>query len=73
MEEMAQEENYQGVIAIVPPFEYVEVEDILKGVEGAKKGNFTVAAMYDKHSENHAEEIKTLADYYIYDFKEMIK
>ena len=29
MEEMAQEENYQGVIAIVPPFEYVEVEDIL--------------------------------------------
>ena len=30
MEEMAQEENYQGVIAIVPPFEYVEIEDILK-------------------------------------------
>lgn len=29
MQEMAQEENYQGVIAIVPPFEYVEVEDIL--------------------------------------------
>ena len=29
MEEMSQEENYQGVIAIVPPFEYVEVEDIL--------------------------------------------
>lgn len=29
MEEMAQEENYQGVIAIVPPFEYVDVEDIL--------------------------------------------
>lgn len=29
MEEMAQEENYQGVIAVVPPFEYVEIEDIL--------------------------------------------
>ena len=29
MDEMAQEENYQGVIAIVPPFEYVEVEEIL--------------------------------------------
>ena len=29
MEEMAQEGNYQGVIAIVPPFEYVDVEDIL--------------------------------------------
>ena len=30
MEEMAQEENYQGVIAIVPPFEYVEIGDILE-------------------------------------------
>ena len=29
MDEMAQEESYQGVIAIVPPFEYVEIEDIL--------------------------------------------
>lgn len=29
MEEMAQTENYQGVIAIVPPFEYCEIEDIL--------------------------------------------
>ena len=30
MDEMAQEENYQGVIAIVPPFEYCEIEDILE-------------------------------------------
>ena len=30
MDEMAQEENYQGVIAIVPPFEYVEIQDIIK-------------------------------------------
>lgn len=30
MEEIAQTENYQGVIAIVPPYEYVEVEDILQ-------------------------------------------
>ena len=29
MDEMAQEENYQGVIAIVPPFEYAEIGDIL--------------------------------------------
>ena len=29
MDEMAQEENYQGVIAIVPPYEYVEISDIL--------------------------------------------
>ncbi len=29
MQEIAQTENFQGVIAIVPPFEYCEVEDIL--------------------------------------------
>ena len=36
MNEMAQNTNYQGVIAIVPPFNYCEVEDIL---EYAKKRN----------------------------------
>lgn len=36
MEEMAQEENYQGVIAIVPPYEYVEIDEIL---ETAKEKN----------------------------------
>lgn len=29
MERLAQSDNYQGVIAIVPPFEYCEIEDIL--------------------------------------------
>ena len=29
MDEMAQNVNYQGVIAIVPPFEYCKIEDIL--------------------------------------------
>ena len=29
MKQMAQNENYQGVIAVVPPFEYCEIEDIL--------------------------------------------
>lgn len=36
MKEMSQVENYQGVIAIVPPFEYCEIEDIL---EEAKNRN----------------------------------
>ena len=36
MDEMAQNQNYQGVIAIVPPFEYCEIEDIL---EEAKERN----------------------------------
>lgn len=30
MEELAQTNNYQGVIAIVPPFEYCDIEDILQ-------------------------------------------
>lgn len=29
MEKMAQTDNFQGVIAIVPPYEYCEIEDIL--------------------------------------------
>ena len=29
MDMMAQTENYQGVIAVVPPYEYADVEDIL--------------------------------------------
>ena len=29
MEEITQNKNYQGVIAIIPPFEYCELEDIL--------------------------------------------
>ena len=36
MEQMAQTTNYQGVIAIVPPFEYCEIEDI---VDKAKELN----------------------------------
>ncbi len=36
MDMMAQTENYQGVIAVVPPYEYAEVEDIL---EVAKERN----------------------------------
>lgn len=40
MEEMAQEENYQGVIAIVPPFEYVEIQDILDEAKARKEDPF---------------------------------
>ncbi len=33
MEQMAQTPNHQGVIAIVPPFEYCEIEDILENAK----------------------------------------
>lgn len=42
MDEMAQEENYQGVIAIVPPFEYVEIEDILNTAREKQEAPFVL-------------------------------
>lgn len=40
MEQMAQTQNYQGVIAMVPPFEYCEVEDILDFAKQRKEDAF---------------------------------
>lgn len=40
MDLMAQTENYQGVIAVVPPYEYVEVEDILEVAKERKEEPF---------------------------------
>ncbi len=42
MRQMAQTENYQGVIAIVPPFDYVEVEDILFEAKTRQEDPFVV-------------------------------
>ena len=42
MDEMAQNQNYQGVIAIVPPFEYCEIEDI---IDYAKEKNYEYPTM----------------------------
>ncbi len=42
MEEMAQTQNYQGVIAIVPPFEYCEVEDILQEARNKQEPPFVL-------------------------------
>ncbi len=42
MEEMANTKNYQGVIAIVPPFQYVEVEDILQEAKERQEDPFVL-------------------------------
>ena len=42
MDEMAQEENYQGVIAIVPPFEYCDVDDILNVAKEKNEDPFII-------------------------------
>ncbi len=51
MEEMAQEANYQGVIAIVPPFEYVEIEDILDNAK--EKGEEPFVLILDGIEDPH--------------------
>ena len=42
MKQMAQTENYQGVIAIVPPFDYVDIEDILSEATARQEEPFIV-------------------------------
>ena len=42
MKQMAQTENYQGVIAVVPPYEYVEVDDILQDAKNKNEDPFVV-------------------------------
>ena len=40
LQEMAQTDNFQGVIAIVPPFEYSEISDILEEAKGKHEDPF---------------------------------
>ena len=46
LNQIAQTENNQGVIAIVPPYDYCEVEDILEVAEKIK-----IAGMYSRKQE----------------------
>ena len=42
MEQMASTTNYQGVIAIVPPYEYCEIEDILNDAKSKNEEPFVL-------------------------------
>ena len=42
MQEIAQTENYQGVIAIVPPYEYCQIDDILKDAKQKNEDPFII-------------------------------
>ena len=42
LEEMAQTDNYQGVIAVVPPFEYCEIENILETAKERQEDPFVL-------------------------------
>lgn len=51
MDMIAQTENYQGVIAIVPPYNYVEVEDILNVAKERKEDAFIL--ILDRIEDTH--------------------
>ncbi len=51
LDEMANSDNHQGVIAIVPPFEYVEIEDILE--EAKNKGEEPFILILDGIEDPH--------------------
>ncbi len=42
MQEMAQTEKFQGIIAIVPPFDYCEIEDILENAKNRNEDPFVL-------------------------------
>lgn len=42
LDQMAQNENYQGVIAIVPPFAYCEIQDILEEAKQKQEDPFVL-------------------------------
>lgn len=51
MQEMAQTANFQGVIAIVPPYEYCEIEDILEYAK--QKGEAPFVLILDGIEDTH--------------------
>lgn len=51
LDQMAQSQNYQGVIAMVPPFEYCEVEDILNLAK--EKGEAPLVLILDGIEDTH--------------------
>jgi HAD superfamily hydrolase (TIGR01509 family) len=54
------------------PSECIVFEDILPAVKGAKAADMKVVGIYDIHSKHQTEDIKQLADYFIYSYKELV-
>lgn len=57
----------------VRPEECLVFEDIVEGIMAGKAAGMKVCAVYDKNSEHQDEEKRRLADYYTYDFRELIR
>lgn len=52
----------------VAPEQCLVFEDVLPAVRSAKQAGMTVYGVYDKYSEHNMEEIKKIADGYLFDF-----
>ncbi len=56
----------------VKPEECLVFEDIVEGIMAGKAAGMKVCAVYDKNSEYQDEDKRRLADYYTYEFRELI-
>lgn len=57
----------------VSPANCLVFEDIVEGIQAGKAAGMKVCAVYDKHSEYQDAQKRVLADYYTYNFKELIE
>ena len=57
----------------VTPENCLVFEDIIPGIQAGKAAGMRVCAVYDKYSEHQDEEKHRLADYYTYQFKELME
>ena len=55
----------------VAPGEVLFLDDNYNADRTAKEAGVKVCGVYDDSSKDYISEIKSLADYYIYDFKEL--
>ena len=56
----------------VKPQECIVFEDIIEGIRSAKKANFITCGVFDKSSAEDEAEIRSVADYYIKSFEELL-
>ena len=57
----------------VSPADCLVFEDIIPGIQAGLAAGMRVCAVYDQYSAYQDEEKRQLADYYTYDFKELME
>ena len=70
----ADPEIYRRAAKIIgaPVSEVLFLDDNLGANNSGREAGISLCAVYDPSSEEYAEELKSVADYYIYDFKELL-